>query len=76
MEKPLGDIPSSNHKHPALASATDFDTDPEGRLYVADRGAEAVKIFDAKGMLVASDSKFGRPFPSAPCQMGSLPLLT
>ena len=65
--KPLGDIPSSNHKHPALASATDFDTDPEGRLYVADRGAEAVKIFDAKGMLV-------RAIPNlAPVSIAALP---
>src|SRR6202030_1563869 len=37
--RPLGDIPSSDSKHPALISATDFDTDAEGRLYAADRRA-------------------------------------
>jgi hypothetical protein len=63
----LGDIPSSNSKHPALISATDFDTDAEGRLYIADGGAKAVKIFDAKGNLL-------RAIPAvAPVSIAALP---
>lgn len=50
--RPLGDIPSSNSKHPTLVSAADFDIDAAGRLYVADRGANTVKIFDARRNLL------------------------
>jgi hypothetical protein len=50
--RPLGDIPAGDSKHSALVSATDFDTGAQGRLYVADRGAKAVKIFDPQGKLV------------------------
>src|SRR6202030_1605572 len=65
--RPLGDIPSSDSKHPALISATAFDTDAEGRLYAADRGANAVKIFDAKGNL-------RRAIPiAAPVSIAALP---
>jgi hypothetical protein len=65
--RPLGEIPSSDSRHPALVSATDFDTDTEGRLWVADRGAKAVKIFDAKGNLL-------RTIPSpAPVSIAALP---
>jgi hypothetical protein len=65
--RPLGDIPSSNSKHPALISATDFDTDAQGRLYAADRGAKAITIFDAKGNLL-------RAIPvAAPISIAALP---
>jgi hypothetical protein len=49
--KLLEEIPAGKAKHPLIASAADFDVDAQGSLYVADRGANAIKIFDAAGKL-------------------------
>jgi hypothetical protein len=65
--RPLGDVLSGKSQRPALISAADFDTGAEGRLYVCDRGAKAVKIFDARGTLL-------RAIPvGAPVSIAALP---
>jgi len=51
--KRLGQIP--NPKSGAtLTYAEDIDLDPAGQLFVADRGANAIKIFSPDGALVAT----------------------
>jgi hypothetical protein len=45
----LGQIPNANSRGVKIAYAQDFDLDAAGRLFVADRGANAVKIFEPDG---------------------------
>ena len=52
--KRLGQIPNANSKNAQITFADDIDLDSEGRLYVADRGANAVKIFSREGTLEAT----------------------
>src|SRR5277367_6005045 len=54
--KRIGQIPSAQAAGDAtIKFAVDFDRDPaSGRIFVADRGANAVKIFTAGGALEAS----------------------
>ena len=47
----LEEIPAGKTKHPLISDAADFDVDTQGSLYVADHGANAIKIFDATGNL-------------------------
>lgn len=49
--KLLEEIPAGKTKHPLISDAADFDVDTQGSLYVADHGANAIKIFDATGNL-------------------------
>ncbi len=62
--KPVGQIPalaatpgatsSASSKVVPLVYGDDLDVDSTGRVYVADRGADAVKIFSASGTLEAT----------------------
>ena len=53
--KRIGQIPSALAGDPTIKYAVDFDRDAaSGRIFVADRGANAVKIFTADGTLEAS----------------------
>jgi hypothetical protein len=51
--KRLGQIPNANSRV-TITYAEDIDLDPTGRLFVADRGANAVKVFTPDGALVAT----------------------
>ena len=50
----IGQIPNVNSKSVAVHYAVGIDLDSQGRLYVADRGANAVDIFTPNGALVTS----------------------
>ena len=51
----IGQIPNAMVANAAIKYAVDFDRDAvSGRIFVADRGANAVKIFTADGALEAS----------------------
>jgi hypothetical protein len=50
----VGQIPNANSKSVAVHYAVGIDLDSQGRLYVADRGANAVDIFTPNGALVTS----------------------
>ena len=52
--KLAGQIPGANSGSAPIVFAEDFDIDSSGRVLVADRGANAVKIFAADGMLAAT----------------------
>jgi len=52
--KLLGQIPNANSRGAAIRYAVSIDLDPQDRLFVADRGANAVKIFMRDGSLVAT----------------------
>ena len=53
--KRIGQIPNSQAANTEIKFAVDFDRDAaSGRIFVADRGANAVKIFTAAGALEAS----------------------
>ncbi len=52
--KRVGQIPNANSGDTKIVYAEDIDVDSSGRLFVADRGANAVKIFKADGSLDAS----------------------
>jgi hypothetical protein len=53
--KRIGQIPSAQAANAEIKFAVDFDRDAaSGRIFVADRGANAVKIFTADGALEAS----------------------
>jgi hypothetical protein len=52
--KPAGQAPPAGA--PSLVYGEDMDLDAAGRVYVADRGANAVKIFDASGHLASTIS--------------------
>lgn len=40
--------------HPTFTFAIDFDVDAEGKIYVADRGANAIQVFGPDGTLLRS----------------------
>jgi hypothetical protein len=52
--KRIGQIPNANSPSAVIKYAVGIDLDPDGRLFVADRGANAVKIFKTDGSLVAT----------------------
>jgi len=53
-DKRVGQIPNANSHGAKIIFAQDFDIDASGRLFVADRGADAVKVFKADGSLEAT----------------------
>ena len=52
--KRLGEIPNANSRGAKIIYAQDIDVDSKGRILVADRGANAVKIFEPDGSLDAT----------------------
>ena len=52
--KVLFQIPRDAAGRAAIVYGEDLDVDASGRVYVADRGANAVKVYDAEGRLVLS----------------------
>ena len=55
--KQIGQIPApatQNSKTPPLVYGVDFDVDSAGRVYIADRGGDAVKVFNPDGSLALS----------------------
>ncbi len=52
--KRIGQIPAAGAAASKIAFAQDFDLDERGRLFVADRGANSVKIFAPDGTLAAT----------------------
>lgn len=50
----IGQIPDAQSTTSEIKYAVDFDLDAEGRVFVADRGANAIKIFTPRGVLEAS----------------------
>jgi hypothetical protein len=51
--KPAGQIPQAGSTTAKIQFAVDFDLDPDGRVFVADRAANAVEIFSREGALIA-----------------------
>jgi hypothetical protein len=49
--KRIGEIPNANSRGATIVYAQDIDVDSKGRVLVADRGANAVKIFEPDGSL-------------------------
>ena len=62
-----GQIPAADSQTAKIVFAEDIDLDAGGRLFVADRGANAVKIFKADGSLESSVPV------SAPTSLAALP---
>lgn len=55
--KQVGQVPpaaAQNQPAPALVYGEDFDVDAAGRLYIADRGANALRVFQPDGTLALS----------------------
>lgn len=52
--KRVGQIPNANSKDTKIVYGVDMDVDPAGRVFVADRGANEVKIFASDGSLMSS----------------------
>src|ERR1700683_5515943 len=52
--KRIGEIPNANSRGMKIVYAQDIDVDSGGHLFVADRGANAVKIFEPDGSLDAT----------------------
>ena len=52
--KRLGQIPNANSGAAKIVYAVDIDLDAKGQLWVADRGANAVKVFAPDGSVVAT----------------------
>jgi hypothetical protein len=50
----LGQIPNANSGGTTIRYAVSIDLDPNGLLYVADRGDNAVKVFASNGALIAN----------------------
>lgn len=50
---PIGRIPNANSNGAVIRYAVDMDLGPDGSLFVADRGANAIEIFSPAGVLVA-----------------------
>ncbi len=53
-QRPKGQIPNANSAGAVIRYAVGMDLDSEGRLYVADRGANAVKVFAPDGAPIAN----------------------
>jgi len=51
--KRIGQIPRADSETAKIQYAVDFDLDPDGRIFVADRAANAVEIFSADGSLIS-----------------------
>jgi DNA-binding beta-propeller fold protein YncE len=60
-------IPNANSKGAKIVYAEDIDLDATGRLFVADRGANAIRVFRADGSLDATIPA------SAPTSIAALP---
>src|ERR1700728_1142381 len=58
--KRVGQIPNQNSHGATIAYAQDFDIDASGRILIADRGANSVKIFAPDGSL---ETSFAFPMP-------------
>jgi hypothetical protein len=58
--KRWGQIPNQNSHGATIAYAQDFDIDASGRILIADRGANSVKVFAPDGSL---ESSFAFPMP-------------
>jgi len=52
--KRLGQIPKANPDAAKIVYAEDIDLDASGRLWVADRGANAIKVFTSDGAIEAT----------------------
>ncbi len=52
--KRVGQIPNANSRGVTIVYAQDFDLDAAGRIFVADRGTNSVKIFAPDGSLETS----------------------
>jgi hypothetical protein len=52
--KRIGQIPNANSHGATIRYAVDIDIDRQDRLFVVDRGANAIKIFATDGSLVAT----------------------
>jgi hypothetical protein len=50
----IGQIPNATSHGATIKYAVDFDLDANGRLFVADRGANAIEIFESDGSLHAT----------------------
>jgi hypothetical protein len=46
-------MPPAQARDAKLVFASDFDVDADGRIYIADRGADAIKIYDSTGALLS-----------------------
>lgn len=46
-------IPNAKSNGAVIRYAEDFDLSPEGRVYVADRGANCIEVFESDGSLVS-----------------------
>lgn len=51
--QPAPAMPPADAKDAKLIFASDFDVDADGRVIIADRGADAVKIYDSTGALLS-----------------------
>jgi hypothetical protein len=74
--KRVGQIPNQNSHGATIAYAQDFDIDGSGRILIADRGANSVKVFAPDGSLEGSFA-FPMPLsiialPDGSCAMKSL----
>jgi hypothetical protein len=49
----IGQVPNAKSGGAKIQFAVDFDIDPNGRVLVADRGANAIEIFAADGAFIA-----------------------
>jgi hypothetical protein len=58
--KRVGQIPNQNSHGATIAYAQDFDIDAWGRILIADRGANSVKVFAPDGSL---ETSFAFPMP-------------
>jgi hypothetical protein len=58
--KRVGQIPNQNSHGATIAYAQDFDIDASGRILIADRGANSVKVFAPDGSL---ETSFAFPKP-------------
>jgi len=47
-------MPPAQSKEAKLEYATDFDVDADGRVIIADRGGNAIKIYDSAGALLSA----------------------
>jgi hypothetical protein len=52
--KRIGQIPNANSRGARITYAQDVDLDPAGRIFIADRGSNSVKVFAPDGSLAAA----------------------